>query len=566
MMAPNLSEAAMFVRVKSTPKSPRKSVQICENVRSEGKVKQSVVRHVGIAQDEEHLLELKQLAKVLIEQIKEERNGPFLFPLEKLKEDSESIKSEDEPIDVKGKELSAASQSPSEMVDIFSLKEEKRVVEGFHEVFGTLFHQLGFDTILSKKQSEALRDVVLARIASPGSKLHTGSLLAADFGREVSVDRIYRMMDLLTEKKSEFQTKVFEATESLCFGQVELVLFDVTTLYFESVEEDDLRAFGYSKDQKFHNVQVVLALATTSDGLPVGYHLFPGNVADVSTLLVALDHWKQTLPIGRVVVVADRAMMSEKNLEALEEAKIDYVVAAKLRKLKKGVLDSLLSSPISSREDGICLDSSLLNRRRLIVTYTATRARKDRTDRERMVEKMEKRIGKGKDARALISNQGYKKFTKTEGDGRLVIDQEKLEKEELWDGFHGIITNMQNEEAGELLSHYRRLWVIEESFRIQKHNLAMRPIYHFKKERIEGHILICYLAFTLMRHLEFRFQLQQSRVSMLELKEHLWRVQASYLRDEKSGKRYRLPSSFEFIPRKIYQILGLHRNQRVESL
>ena len=152
------------------------------------------------------------------------------------------------------------------------------------------------------------------------------------------------MMDALVAQKEKVQKTVFLATEQLCFGKVDIVLFDVTTLYFESTVEDELRAFGYSKDQKFHSTQVVLALATAPNGLPIGYHLFPGNTADVSTLLASLENWQKVVPIGRVRFVADRAMMSEKNLQSLEEAGIEYVVAAKLKKQPKPMQEKILNS------------------------------------------------------------------------------------------------------------------------------------------------------------------------------------------------------------------------------
>ena len=136
-------------------------------------------------------------------------------------------------------------------------------------------------------------------------------MLTAEFGVEIGLDRIYRMMDALLECEEEFQKAVFVNTQSLCFEKIQMTFFDVTTLYFESTEEDAIRRFGYSKDQQFHSVQVVVALATTQDGLPIGYKTFPGNTAEVSTLLKCLDEWKQILPIGEVTVIADTAMMSE---------------------------------------------------------------------------------------------------------------------------------------------------------------------------------------------------------------------------------------------------------------
>ncbi len=239
--------------------------------------------------------------------------------------------------------------SPKLPVDLCQLREKQRVVESFHEVFGKIFCELGFHAFLGSKPTEVLQDVLLARIAAPASKQATRAVLAADFGRDTPLERIYRMMDALLVHKEDVQKRIFATTELLCFGEATLLLFDVTTLYFESVEVDEMRDFGFSKDQKFHTTQVVLALATTGDGLPVGYKLFSGNTAEVSTLLACLDEWRRTLAIGRVIFVGDRGMMREKNLQALERADITYVVGAKLRKMPGSVQQKILSGPRQSR-------------------------------------------------------------------------------------------------------------------------------------------------------------------------------------------------------------------------
>ena len=277
----------MFIRVKESGKARNKKVQICECVREGSRVRQIIVRHVGVAKNEKELEDLKRLAEVIKKQIQDEREGPFLFNLEQVEEqvekDLEATQDEKKPTKLK----------ETLNVNLDDLTEEKRIVEGFHDIFGSLFHKLGFNQILSRKKSEVLKELVLARIASPASKHRSQEMLAADFGVNIHLDRIYRCMDSLLDKKDEFEKCVFQATESLCFSKVNMLLFDVTTLYFESVNEDDLKRFGYSKDHKFHSVQVVLALATTEKGLPIGYRTFPGNTADVSTLQVALDEWKK---------------------------------------------------------------------------------------------------------------------------------------------------------------------------------------------------------------------------------------------------------------------------------
>lgn len=545
----------MFIRTKPIANSSRKRVQICASHRIGDKVKQKVVRHVGIADNDSHLEELKKLAEVLRKKLEEERTGPTLFELP-APENATEKQAVSTPQPLK------AHQEVT-FVAIESMKEEQRVVDGFHDIFGTLFNQLGFNAILKGKHKEVLRDVVLARIAHPASKSATQQILAADFGREVELDRIYRMMDTLIENKETAQKAVFVATEQCCFGKIDLMLFDVTTLYFESTEEDVLRQFGYSKDQKFHTTQVVLALATASNGLPVGYRLFSGNTADVSTLITAIQEWKKIIPIGEVRIVADRAMMTEKNLQFLEENHIQYIVAAKLKKQAPNIKEQILNA--NKDKTGVILDQHV-NQRRLIVTFCTDRQKKDASDRERILQKIDKKIGKGKNAKKLVSNSGYQKYLSCEGESKLFLDAAKIAQDAVWDGLHGIITNCMNSPTEELLAQYRRLWVIEESFRLHKHTLSLRPIYHFKPERVEAHILICYLAFALIRHLEFRVIIQQEKISMNEMRAALWRVQSSYLKEEGTERRYRLPSAMGVTARKLYQVMGIKRVQTAKMM
>jgi transposase len=559
----------MFIRIKSTAKAQKKKVQICESIRRGNAIRQVIVRHVGIADNAQHLEELKKLAEVIKKQIQEERDGPFLFLRANFA--SADLGHDDKIFDLPIKiEVAPSSEEQNLQVDLNDLSEEKRVVEGFHDIFGLLFQQQGFHKILTPKKSQVLKELILARIAQPASKHASQEMLAADFGVDIHLDRIYRMMDALIEKKEQFEKRVFQATESLCFGKVNMLLFDVTTLYFESTEEDELRKFGYSKDQKFHSIQMVLALATNEKGLPIGYRTFPGNTADVSTIQIALAEWKKTLPIGEILVVADSAMMSESNLAALEEANIKYVIAAKLKNIFKDKTETILKQQgelIHFQDEPYWKQEfTLPNQRRVVVTYSEKRAYKDREDRRRVVEKVQKKIGSGKNVKKLVSNRGYQKFLSVEGEGKIILNEEKIAQEELWDGLHGVITNDHEADVKTILSLYRRLWVIEESFRINKYDLAIRPVYHFKSERVEAHILLCYLAFALIRYAEHRLELQQSKISIQEIRRALWRTQSSVLKDSKTGKLYRVPSKSNEITRKIYHTFGVLRDQRIRTL
>lgn len=548
----------MFVRVKFSPNSPRKSVQIVRSERLGDQIKQIIVRHVGIAIDDQELVLLQNLASSLIPKLEQELTGQLQLPLE-----NNFLQKKGRP---KKKDLSSVLSV--DQVVLSDLKEEKRLIEGVHEIAGSLFDDLGFSSILkSKKHSKLLKDIVLTRLFDAQSKHRSCQILEESFEKSVSLDAVYRMMDSLQERLPTLQQIVRSATLALFPDPIDVMFFDVTTLYFESTQTDDLRAFGYSKDQKHHLTQVVLALATNAHGLPVGYQLFRGNTAETSTLLQSLEDWKkQGLHVGQVTLVADRGLCSRKNLEALEKANVSYLIGMPLRRcLKHKEQEALLDCDADYRlsavdSDLVWVQESEWESRRLIVTYSRRRHLKDHKDREKILEKLKEKIGKSGNPKKLVGNQGYLKYIEAEGNpGKFVIDAEKVENDSKWDGLHAVVTNVNDARATELLARYRRLWVIEESFRVTKHSLQMRPIYHFKPERIEAHIGICYLAYALLRQMEYRIKIAQHKMTIPEILRALRGVQASLFRHRKTGALYRMPGKFSNPARTIYKAFGIKR-------
>lgn len=528
----------MFARIRKNTNTPKRSVLICHNVRLGHRVKQQTVKIFGHSADENELRAWMVEAKNWILQ-----NGSDWLTEHK-------------------KSRTRVNKSMRHKVSISDLREESRINVGIEDIFGKLYREIGFQDLLSKAHQETLRQIIFARLLEPSSKRRLSFVSEKNFDQEIPLDRIYRMMDKLIVEADEVEKKIFSATEKAVGGKISLMLFDVTTLSFETIREDDLRAFGFSKDFKFNTTQVVLALATTQEGLPVGYRLFPGNTAESKTLIESINAWRKHIPIQDVTVIGDRAMMSEENLLALESAGFYYVVAFPLRKLPKKEQASIVDVSGYMKTD---LDKEIIsykitekNNRRIISTYSEKRAEKDRKDRERFVKKLEKKLQGCKDAKRLINNKGYLKYTEIAGKSTAKIDEEKIMRDAQWDGLHGVITNKPL--AGwEIYEEYRRLWVIEESFRINKHNLKMRPIYHFTPKRIKAHILICYIVFTLIRHLQFQLNKKSRSLSAFKIIDALRDVQASIMRDESSGKRFRMMSRLTEDAEIIYDALGVSR-------
>jgi transposase len=567
----------MYIRVTTTPNSPRKSVKVVASVRDGLKVKQVMILHVGVAADEHEIEKLKQLGREFIVREQKKRDHESqqrsLFETDSPEERLRHIES---LAKLKRDKIAASKQKPrlqdvsaQDLVSLAELSEEQRVIEGIHEVAGHVYGQLGYADLLPRaKDRELLQDLVLMRLAEPSSKHRAQQILHKRFNRTHDLDAIYRLMDRIYPKIDELKATTFNRTREVIPEIIDILFFDCTTLYFESTETDELRQFGYSKDHRFNTTQVVLALATNADGLPIGYELFEGNKAEVKTLLACLESWKKNFNIGAVCFVADRAMMSDDNLKSLEDQKYSYVVAAKLRSmpniLKTEILLEKNYKSVSFGEHFGWVGEFDYKSRRLIVSYKTDRARCDAYQRNQVVEKIQKRLGAASDTQKLITNHGVKKYTKSEN-SKTIVDQDKIDEDAKWDGMHGIISNIKEESAVALLARYSRLWKIEESFRINKHTLAMRPIYHFKPERIKAHIALCYMAYSVLRHMEYVVKVTQ-KISLEAMLEELIHVQASIYRHMPTGKLYRVPGKFTHNAAKIYRAFQLKRKNNAQEI
>jgi transposase len=552
----------MFVRVNQTPNSPRKSVQVVESRREGHKVKTKILRHVGIALDDEELDKLKSFAQDIIAKLKQEElsKQPSLFERAPSLSASSALKKRGRPAAKKIEDIIPVTQVTLDMI-----VEEKRIIEGVTDIAGPLYDTLGFNTLLpTKRANHLLKSLVLARLVAPKSKRQLHKLLNSSFDQDCDLDALYRLMDSLHPRIDQIKVCVFNRTQELFPKGINLMLFDVTTLYFESVTTDDLRQFGYSKDHRFNTTQVVLALATNEDGLPLGYEVFAGNTAEVRTLCATIDQWRIHLPIKDICFVGDRAMFCSQNLGLLEEKGYSYVVAARLRSLPKDRQRQILNASnyrveAFAQEIGWVGEFDLGNRR-LITSYKTKRALNDANSRQQILDKISKALDKSKETGKLISNNGIKKYTQTLSKSETILDMDKIQADADWDGIHGVITNLKDTSAQEILQRYARLWMIEESFRINKHNLKMRPIYHWKKERIESHVALCYMSFAVLRHLQYQVSLTQ-KVSPDEIMDELLNVQASIYVHTQTGDRYRVPGHTSQTATKIYKALGLIRSQ-----
>lgn len=362
-------------------------------------------------------------------------------------------------------------------------------------ILGTLFDEIGFNAI----PEELFRDIVVARLAYPTSKLKTIDYLYRYQGKTVSVQEIYRFLDRLNEQYAPQAQRIAYEHSRTILGQISVVFYDMTSLYFEAEDEDDLRRIGFSKDGKFENPQIMLGLLVGRGGYPIGYDIFEGNTFEGQTLIPVLERIAHQYDVGSPVVVADAAMLSRKNLTALDRQGYPFIVAARIRNETQTMQETILAR-CDGLQNGRCIEIKH-EYGRLIVAYSDQRAKKDGYNRERGLRRLRKRIRSGRLNKEHLNNRGYNRFLKLTGEVTVELDEAKVAQAARWDGLKGYLTNTKLP-PDVVIENYGQLWQIERAFRISKTDLRIRPMYHYRRRRIAAHVLVAFVAYTIYKELE----------------------------------------------------------------
>ena len=412
-----------------------------------------------------------------------------------------------------------------------------------HVIYKKLWQEYELDRILKyvSEKTKIAYDLpntvfrmVVQHLLDPCSKLKTYSKQQESVGlEEVELNHLYRALDVLQQHKEEIEKEIFHNSRTLFNMEVDIVYYDVTTFYFESTKNDgELKEFGYSKDGKLNRVQVVMGLFVDTEGRPIGYELFKGNVFDSKTLKKSLETLSERFSIRKVVIVADRGMNSKENLKMIKDKGFGYVFASKLRSMPQQVIEQVLDQEGYIRineEEGsfkykvLEYDNKLTKGKggleeRLIVTYSDKRARKDAADRQRMLDKASKLLAQPSKIDAANKRGGKKYLKQINADNaRWVLDKDAIDKSSRLDGYYAIQTSEKKVDPRTILSKHHDLWKIEESFRIMKSNLEVRPMFHWTPRRIKGHFVVCFLAFLVQRELEFRMRKKGIHTSTQEI-------------------------------------------------
>jgi len=463
----------MFIRQKKN-KSGSFSIQI---VKKEGR-RNKVLKTIGVAKTTQEVELLKRIANFELDKLIQQ---PSLF-----------IEQEDLTIDA----------------FVSSLYNENIQLVGPDLVFGSLFDTIGY--MNSLKDTSYLKALVISRLVMPGSKLRTVEYLHRHAKINVGVHAIYKYMNKLTEAViNTIQSITFNYTKKILNNQIGLVFYDMTTLYFETDKEDQLRKIGYSKDGKHQHPQIMIGLLVSTNGYPIAYQVFEGNTAETKTLVPAIEQICERYGIEKPIIVADAALLSKKNIDKLEEEGFQYILGGRVKSEKEEIRNLILKANISEKEP----HDFETDKGRLVVSFSTKRQRKDEFNRKRGLTKLKKKVATGKLTKESINNRGYNKYLKLHGDTKVEIDYEKYKADSKWDGLKGYNTNTDIA-AVEVIAAYSNLWTVEKAFRISKSDLRTRPIYHSKDGRIKAHICICFMAYTLYKELERRLALHKTGISI----------------------------------------------------
>ena len=360
-----------------------------------------------------------------------------------------------------------------------------------YEALSSVCKQIGLDRVGNK----FLLDLVIIRIAEPASKLRSIELLEDYFGIHHRRQTYYKFINEWVDLKSSFEGVITAFAQKEYGFDYSLVFYDVTTLYFETFTADQLRDTGFSKDNKPKQPQVVVALMVTRDGFPIAYEVFNGSTFEGHTIIPVLESFIKKHQIKHFTVVADAAMISADNVKALVKSDIHYIVGARLGNLPVKLISKIDKE--LKREDGSLIRFKT-NNGDLICSFSSLRYRKDEYEMKKQIERAKQTIAQPSKAKKL-------KFTKTI-DQNMALNETLIEKTKKLLGIKGYYTDLKQEvvPSKTIVDRYHELYKIEQAFRISKHDLKTRPIFHYKEPAVQLHLLICFMALAAAKHIELK--------------------------------------------------------------
>ena len=437
------------------------------------------------------------------------------------------VKDESEAIQLRQKGLEWIRRHELEMhpeLDLFG--EERQALEYEREVTERVFANIDnilingaelilnrvFDRIgLNRIEDEVFRKLVQSRLSFPASKAATVEYLKNYYDEDLDLSKIYRYLDKLNDRhKHLVQDISVRHTMRILGGHIGVMFYDVTTLYFETDRQDELRKTGFSKEGRHSNPQIILGLLVSLDGYPLAYCVHEGNKYEGHTMLPVIREFVGKYQLDDFIVVADSGLMNNANVNELEAEGCKYIIGSRIKNESEDIKRQILSF---DKVNGVIHEIDKGNGRRLLIGYSDRRAQKDVRNREKGIRRLEKAYKAGHLSKENINRRGYNKFLDMEGSTTVSINYERVQEDERWDGLKGYLTNTDIP-TDDVVAAYHNLWNVEKAFRIAKSKIEIRPMFHFTRRRIEAHICICFVALKVYKELERLLKLSGMKMSV----------------------------------------------------
>lgn len=390
-----------------------------------------------------------------------------------------------------------------------------------YHVLSALAEKIGF----TKLNIPLLLDLAYMRIIEPCSKLRSITLMDQYFGIRYAKDAVYSALPTFLKSKTSVENIAVAWAKKGLSSDIALVLYDVTTLYFETFKADALRVPGFSKDNKSQQPQIVVGLLVTQEGFPLTYEVFKGNTFEGKTMLPIIKDFVRAHGVKTPTVVADAAMISRENVRQLVEDGFSYIVGARLANCSSNVIEQVTSA-LKEQKDGATV-RIVTDNGDLIASFSAKRYRKDKAEMDKQITKAETLIAKGEPGKRA-------KFVKKVED-KYALDDALHAKVSSLLGIKGYHTNISKElvDNEAVIARYRDLWHVEAAFRMAKSDLATRPIFHHKEDAVKAHILVCFAALVIAKHMEI-----QAGYSVRQIVDLLWSVTEAHIVDAMTNEKF----------------------------
>lgn len=365
-----------------------------------------------------------------------------------------------------------------------------------YDVLSLIVKEFGFNDLKTNQMSLFI-DLVIARIVEPSSKFQSLINLERDFAIKYEYRTLSRNLKSFSNLKEFVEAQVVKLAKKHFGFDFSLVFYDLTTLYFESFETDEVRKIGFSKDNKSSNPQVMIGLLVNNLGFPISYQIFPGNKFEGHTLMPSMLALKKKYKIKRMTVVADSAMISDDNIKFLTAENLDYIVAARTANLPLKTIEEIAKQ--LNQKDEATIRIPTASKGDLILNFSQKRYAKEKREMDKQLEKANHYL-KHPSAAEIIKRTKFLKGKKLGYE----LNSEMIHKSNLLLGVKGYYSNCVNLTNKEIIQNYKNLWQVEKAFRISKTDLKIRPIFHHKECTIKAHLTICFAALAISKYIEIK--------------------------------------------------------------